>query len=184
LPAGKWLGANVIAWGIATACTAAATNYTTLLVCRIFLGALEAAIAPSLMMISSQWYTNAEQASRFALWFCGAGLSQIIGSLIAFGFQHLSPTAPLAGWRIMFIVLGLLTIVTGIATYFMIPDSPMSAGFLSKAEKVALLNHISKNRTGVYQQKMDVSQLKELFFDVQLWLFTVLSLLVSCNIQT
>jgi MFS family permease len=53
-PAAKWLGANVCAWGIATACGAAANNYQTLLVSRVFLGIFEATIGPSLMLISSQ----------------------------------------------------------------------------------------------------------------------------------
>lgn len=54
----KWLGINVVLWGIATACHAAATSYTTMLVCRIFLGIFEAAIAPCLMLLSSQWYSK------------------------------------------------------------------------------------------------------------------------------
>jgi hypothetical protein len=47
VPAAKWLGLNVILWGIATACGAAAHNYRTLLVSRIFLGIFEATIGPS-----------------------------------------------------------------------------------------------------------------------------------------
>ncbi|KAM0245281.1 hypothetical protein ACHAP5_005512 [Fusarium lateritium] len=71
IPAGKWLGANVIAWGIATASGAAAHNYQTLLVSRVFLGIFEATIGPSLMLISSQWYTKSEQAPRFSFWYLG-----------------------------------------------------------------------------------------------------------------
>jgi MFS family permease len=65
-PAAKWLGVNVTLWGIATACGAAATNYQTLLISRVFLGIFEATISPSLILISSQWYTKSEQAPRFA----------------------------------------------------------------------------------------------------------------------
>ncbi|EQL04192.1 allantoate permease [Ophiocordyceps sinensis CO18] len=59
-PAAKWLGLNVTLWGVATACGAAATSYRTLLVSRVFLGCFEATIGPSLMLISSQWYTKSE----------------------------------------------------------------------------------------------------------------------------
>ncbi|KAK5016536.1 hypothetical protein LTR39_002033 [Cryomyces antarcticus] len=78
VPVAKWLGANVILWGIATACTAAAHNYNSLLAVRVFLGIFEAAIAPSLMLISSQWYTKSEQAPRFSIWYAGLGLGQIL----------------------------------------------------------------------------------------------------------
>lgn len=69
----KWLGINVALWGVATACTAAAKDYHSLLAARIFLGIFEAAVAPALMLISSQWYTKFEQAPRFSLWYCGLG---------------------------------------------------------------------------------------------------------------
>lgn len=59
-PAAKWLGVNVVLWGIATACGAKAHNYHALLVSRIFLGIFEATIGPSLLLISSQWYTKSE----------------------------------------------------------------------------------------------------------------------------
>ena len=64
VPVARWLGVNVVLWGIATACTAAAKDYNSLLAARIFLGIFEAAIAPSLMLISSQWYTKAEAVSK------------------------------------------------------------------------------------------------------------------------
>lgn len=48
---------------------------------RIFLGTFEAAIAPSLMLSSSRWYTKSDQAPRFSIWFAGLGLGQIIGGM-------------------------------------------------------------------------------------------------------
>ncbi|KAF3032862.1 hypothetical protein E8E12_002930 [Didymella heteroderae] len=143
IPAAKWLGTNVVLWGIATASGAAATSYRTLLVSRIFLGIFEATIGPSLLLISSQWYTKSEQAPRFSLWYCGLGFGQIVGGAISYGFQHVTPGAGLAGWRIMFITLGCLTVIVGLGTLLLIPDTPMQARWLTDAEKVALLKHLS-----------------------------------------
>ena len=143
VPAGKWLGANVVLWGIATACTAAATNYSSLLAARIFLGIFEAAIAPSLMLVSSQWYTRAEQAPRFSFWYTGLGIGQIVGGIVSFAFQQIQPgAASLSGWRIMFVVLGLVTVIIGAATVVFLPDSPMTARFLSDREKAAIIRHV------------------------------------------
>ena len=49
---GKWLGLNVILWGVGTACTAAMTNYHGLVATRVMIGILEAATAPCLMLIT------------------------------------------------------------------------------------------------------------------------------------
>lgn len=129
----KWLAVNIFLWGIATACHAAAFNYYSLLAARIFLGVFEAAVAPCLMLISSQWYTKSEQAPRFSIWYCGLGMGQILGGIISYGFQHVQ-YANFAGWKMMFIVTGLITSLIGIITFFVLPDTPMKAKFLTDIE--------------------------------------------------
>jgi MFS family permease len=179
VPAGKWLGFNVIAWGIATACTAAATDYNTLLAARVVLGIFEAAIAPCLMLIGSQYYTRSEQAPRFSFWYCGLGVAQILGGIISYAFQWISPGASLAGWRIMFVVLGVVTVLIGATAALVLPDTPMTATWLSEEEKVALLSHVSENRTGVENHTTKWSQVTELLLDPQMWLLTLITILVS-----
>lgn len=178
MPPAKWLSLNVVLWGISTACTAAATSYRTLLVARIFLGIFEAAIAPSLMLFSSQWYTKSEQAPRFSLWYCGLGLGQIIGGIVSYAFQQVK-REEFEGWRIMFIVLGLVTVIVGLAVLFLLPDNPMNARWLSESEKVMLLKHVAVNQTGIENRRFKLSQVIEIFMDIQLWLMTVLTILVD-----
>lgn len=173
VPAGKWLGANVTLWGVATACGAAAHNYQTLLVSRVFLGIFEATIGPSLILISSQWYTKSEQAPRFSFWYLGLGVGQILGGAISYGFQRSS------GWRVMFITLGAVTVVIGLATFIFLPDTPMKASWLSDMEKVALLKHVSVNQTGIQNRKFQSKQVLEALVDPQLYLLVLSVILVS-----
>lgn len=173
----KWLGFNVILWGIATGCTAAANNYHSLLACRIILGVFEASIAPSLILISSQWYTKSEQAPRFGVWYCGLGAGQIIGGLVSYLFQQVKHQV-IAGWQIMFLVLGAVTITLGIVTFLVLPNAPVEARFLSEAEKLALLKHVSVNQTGMENKKIKLWQLLEGLLDLQLWLMAILTILV------
>ncbi|KAJ6078797.1 hypothetical protein N7467_008550 [Penicillium canescens] len=179
-PPAKWLGGNVFLWGVAAAASSGAQSYKGLLVARIFLGIFEATIGPSLMLISSQYYTRSEQAPRFTVWYMGLGVAQILGGLISFGFQHVHH-ASMEGWRIMFLVLGLVTSVVGGLTFFFIPDTPIKATWLSESEKVALLEHVSENQTGVWSTTLNLSQILEAVCDVQLWLLTVTTILISVS---
>lgn len=181
VPVAKWLGANVVLWGIATACTAAARDYHSLLAARIFLGIFEAAIAPSLMLISSQWYTKSEAAPRFSIWYAGLGLGQILGGVISYGFQGVQNPS-FTGWKIMFVVLGCITILIGFLTLVILPDTPMKARFLSKPEKVILLKHVASNQTGIQNKKFKAWQIVEILIDPQLWLMTLLTVLVCSSI--
>ncbi|KAF4982461.1 hypothetical protein FZEAL_1915 [Fusarium zealandicum] len=181
MPAAKWLGANVVLWGVATACGAAAHNYRTMLVSRVFLGVFEATIGPSLMLISSQWYTKSEQAPRFSFWYLGLGLGQIFGGAVSYGFQHIGPGANLSGWRTMFVVLGAITIVIGLCTFFLLPDTPMKAKWLSNSEKVALLKHVSVNQTGIESRKFRPKEIVEALCDPQLYLMLLSVVLLSVS---
>ncbi|PSK54098.1 High-affinity nicotinic acid transporter [Elsinoe australis] len=180
VPAGKWLGINVCLWGISTAVVAATKNYAGLLTARIFLGIFEAAVGPCLMIISSQWYTKHEQPSRFGFWYTGVGVGQIIGALTSFGFQHLT-NSRIANWRIMFIVLGIATVIIGAVTYLFIPDSPMKATWMNDTEKSALLQHISDNKTGVANTQFRMSQVWELLRDPQTYLLFLMEVLLVVN---
>jgi MFS family permease len=178
VPPAKWLGGNVLLWGVAAAASAGAQGYRSLLAARIFLGIFEATVGPSLMLISSQYYTRSEQAPRFTIWYMGLGVAQIIGGVISFGFQQVHH-ASLEGWRIMFLVLGLVTVLVGGLTFFFLPDTPMKAPWLSEDEKVALLQHVSENKTGVWGTTLNLKQIWEAVGDIQLWLLTVITILVG-----
>lgn len=165
-------------WGVMTACTAAVQNYGGLLAVRILLGVFEATIGPSLMLISSQWYTKSEQAPRFSFWYLGLGVGQIVGGLLSFAFQHIEHEA-IAGWRVMFIVLGFVTVIIGLATALFLPDTPMKAKFLSEDDKIMLLKHVSVNQTGIENKRFQWYQVWETIRDIQIWLLVLITILVS-----
>jgi sugar phosphate permease len=98
LPVGKWLGVNMVLWGVVISCTAAVKRYPHLMGLRILMGIFDAAIAPALMLISSQYYRKDEQAARFALWFSSIGTAIIIGGAVSYGFQGVHSTV-LESWR-------------------------------------------------------------------------------------
>lgn len=103
LPTAKWLGGCLIVWSVATACTAATHNFGGLLATRIVSGAAEACVPPAVMLLTAQYYTKAEQAARFSVWYMGIGIGQVLGGLFSWAFQHVDARATLAGWRIMFV---------------------------------------------------------------------------------
>ena len=131
------------------------------------------------MLISSQWYTKSEAAPRFSIWYAGLGLGQIIGGIVSYAFQQVHEKASFAGWKIMFVVLGVVTVTIGFATIILLPDSPLKARFLSDAEKVALLKHVAVNQTGIENNRIKVKQILEVILDLQLWLMVLLTIMVS-----
>jgi MFS family permease len=201
-PIGKYIGINVTCWGILVACHAACRSYASLMVVRILLGVFEASVAPSLILITGMWWTKPEQSRRTGLWYSQIGVAQIVGAAISYGFQHVNSTA-LANWQILFLFMvgclwtvtflraleadqgelqGCLTTVFGIAIIFFLPDNPMSASFLSDEEKIAAIEHVRVNLTGVENKHFKPYQLVELLFkDKETWPLFFITLLAMID---
>lgn len=61
VPTGKYLAANIVAWGIVEMCHAACTNPAGLLVCRFLLGVFQACDLPAMIIIASLYFLTSLQ---------------------------------------------------------------------------------------------------------------------------
>jgi hypothetical protein len=179
-PVAKWLSINAILWGIVTACVAAARNYDGLLTLRILLGIFEAAVQPSLALISGQYYLKQRQGPRFLLWGSAIGMALILGGLLSFAFQHVHHAA-IPGWKILFVWLGCVSVAFGGFLFWYLPDTPMNARFLSESEKVAVLRQVASNKTGVKDTRFKMDHVRELVSDPQIWLLTFITILTTIS---
>ncbi|CAH0047325.1 unnamed protein product [Clonostachys solani] len=172
LPLAKYLGFNVAAWGLMTACTCAAKNFAALVTLRAFLGCFESAVAPGLMLVTTMWYKKKEQPLRVGFWFVGTGTGNVIGALTSFGFQHYGGSG-FSSWQIMFLVFGLITVAVGIAVMVFMPDNPMSSK-LTYEEKVWAVERLRENQTGVENKQFKWYQAIECLRDPQTWLLCLI----------
>lgn len=184
LPLAKYLGANVVLWGITTALVSAARNWAALVALRVLLGCFEAAVAPALILLTTMWYRRDEQPPRMGFWYVGTGTGSVIGALASYGFQHYRPgaaaAAALTSWQVMFLTFGLVTVATGVAVALVVPDNPMTAGFLTRDEKVWAIERLRGNRTGVENKHFRAHQARECARDPQTWLIGLVT--VASNV--
>lgn len=176
LPLAKALGIFIFVWGGILACHAACTSYVGFMVCRVLLGALESAVTPGMVVITSQWYKIDEQFLRTAIWFACNGLGTIIGSGIGYGITTHMASYSILPWKVLFIVEGCMTMVVGIAFYIHIPDNPSKAWFLTDEEKALVVERIKTNEQGFGNKHFKSYQFKEAVTDIQTWLFFLFGL--------
>ncbi|KAJ5200252.1 Major facilitator superfamily domain general substrate transporter [Penicillium cf. griseofulvum] len=173
-PLAKYVAVNVTIWGAILASMAACKSFASLMVCRTLLGAAEASIIPAWVVFTSQWYRKEEQAFRVGLWFSMCGFAQMFGGYVAYGVAtHIGgdPSASLRGWQVIFLILGLLTVVVGILFFFFLPDSPLTAGFLSVEEKAMHAERIRGNAQGIGSNVFKREQVYEALTDPHTWLY-------------
>ena len=150
LPLAKYSAINIILWGLTLSCTAATSNFAGIATVRLILGMFEAAVTPGFVLFTSQWYTKKEQGLRTGIWFSFNGFATVLGSLVAYGVAQGTSgrNLAIAGWKILFLVWGLITIVTGIIFLLVMPDSPLKARFLESSEGRLVIERTRHNQQG------------------------------------
>jgi MFS family permease len=122
-----WLPGLEIGWGIMTGLIALAQNATHVYVLRVLLGLFESSAWPGMMTLFMYWYTPAELAKRMGFYHsCQAVGAMLSGALQVAILDTLDGTFGIAGWRWLFVMNFLMTVVVGLAGFFMIPDYPRS----------------------------------------------------------
>lgn len=162
-PISKVMATFIVCWGIVLTCHSACKTYASLMVVRTLLGLFESASAVGCIAVSGMYYTKSEQSARIGFWAAQAGTGYIIGGLISFGFLHYHGK-DFTSWQIMFLVVGLVTVLFGIVTYLYLPDNVTNAWFLNQEEKVLVVKHIRDNQTGIENKKFKKQHVKELIF--------------------
>ena len=82
------------------------------------------------------------------------------------------------GWRWIFIIEGLATIVLAIVSYWLVPDWPETAKFLHPAERQMLVRRLAEDVAGATMNKWSKKTSMRVFGDVKIWLGQVSSQLV------
>ena len=171
LPLAKATSAFIVIWGVVLCLHAVPKNYAGVVALRTVLGVLESAVTPAMVIFTGQWYKAEEQFLRTALWFSCNGLGIIIGGAIAYGVASHEASYSLAGWKVLFVVTGLMTIVIGFLFLIHIPDNPSKAWFLTRTEKKLVVERIRSNQQGFGNKHFKIHQFKEAMLDINTWLY-------------
>ncbi|KAN0107667.1 major facilitator superfamily [Russula decolorans] len=175
LPVGRWMSLNILIWGVALCSHAACKNFAGLFACRLILGICEGSITAGFLIVSSMFYTRREQTVRVGYWFLMNGTAQIISGFISFGSLHIHTTG-IEPWQWLMIITGTLTLLTAIAFFFLFPDSPTNARFLTEDERAKAIRRIKENQTGVENKHFKKEQMIEALTDPKTWLFALFSI--------
>ncbi|KAI5124304.1 hypothetical protein M0805_008912 [Coniferiporia weirii] len=172
-PVAKWMSINIFIWSIALCTHAACTNFGGLFAVRFILGICESAITAGFLIVTSMFYTRAEQMLRVGYWFLMNGAAVIILGFIAFGVLHIK-SGRFEPWQWLMIITGIITLITSVVFWFFFPDSPANARFLSAEDKRLAVLRIKANQTGVENKHFKLSQLYETLRDPKTWLFSLI----------
>lgn len=162
-----------------SACTAAVTNFTGLVICRFLLGLLEAPFFPGALLMLSSWYTPKEMATRTAIMYTGSLLSSAFGGLVGAGIEYgLDGARGLHSWQWLFLIEGTVTVVVSLGSIFALPDFPSNTAWLTAEERALAIHRLHASSGSVDEERAPLLEgLKMAALDYKVWLLTLIIIL-------
>jgi len=168
-------------WGITCLCTGFVQNFAGLVTTRIFLGFFEGCLFPAMTLFLCNWYTREELGIRIAYLFIASALSGAFGGLIAFGILYMNGVAGWSGWRWLYVIEGIITVIWAFCCIFLVPKSFETAYFLNDEEKTLMRQRA--HRTQAYSDSegsghYGKADIKEAAKDIKSWVHGLIQIAV------
>ncbi|OBZ88861.1 hypothetical protein A0J61_03089 [Choanephora cucurbitarum] len=176
-----WLSFIMLVWGVITLCMAFSSNFQSLLVCRLLLGAAESGYVPGILYMMSQAYRPGEFGVRVAILFSMATISGIVSGPIAYGTAFLEGVRGLHGWQYLFIIEGVPTICLSIISYFYLFENINTVTWLTPAQKALHRECVHAQRDS-HHTRMSFRTLIKAAIDWKTCLFSVVLFMNVVNL--
>jgi ACS family tartrate transporter-like MFS transporter len=130
-----WIARILISWGIVATLTGFVHTVPQLYSVRFLLGLAEAGYFPGMALYLTYWFPKREQARALALLIAANPVATILGAPVSGLILDHVHWLGVSSWRWLLILEGTPAIFGGVLTYFLLPNRPQEAKFLSADEK-------------------------------------------------
>ncbi|SJL17434.1 uncharacterized protein ARMOST_20984 [Armillaria ostoyae] len=169
-----WLAFLMLGWGATLMVMAASKNYITTLLLRLLLGAFEAGLAPGVVYFSTLTFP------AYCICICLWNSRRRIRGSIAYGVASLNGVRGLEGWRWLFLIKGVPSILLAILVYLFLPSFPETSSWLSPDDRALVIRRMKQESSkSLSHDKMTWAGAKSTLKDGRFYLHYLLSM-VSC----
>jgi MFS family permease len=135
-----YIGIITLLWGVMMTLHGIVQDFGGIVAVRFLMGIFEAGLFPAAVTVREEtspgrpwsnywkvlnkWYTKYELATRLALFYTASALSGAFSGLLAYAIAKMDGVAGQEGWRWIFLIEGMATVVMGIITPFVLTDTP------------------------------------------------------------
>ncbi|KAK5468804.1 hypothetical protein LTR20_003150 [Exophiala xenobiotica] len=160
----------MVFWGVVTVCQGTTQSFAGLVICRVIIGALEAGFFPGCLYLISMFYKRHELQWRFNLFFSASIIAGAFSGLLAYAIAHMDGIGGYGGWRWIFILEGIFTIIVALFSFWILPDWPETAKFLKDDERQLLIRRLELDVKDATMSHWNKKTAKRVFGDIKIYL--------------
>ncbi|MVU82818.1 MFS transporter [Nocardia sp. ET3-3] len=125
----KVITASCVGWGAATAASGLAGGFVSMFIARMGIGVTEAGVMPAGGKLNAIWMHSKERGRGATILDAGAPLGAGVGGILVTGL-----IAAFGGWRMAFIIAGVVTALLGALVWWYVRDNPRQHPGVNEAE--------------------------------------------------
>jgi len=141
----RWMARIVISWGLIASAMTFVRTPAQFYGLRVLLGIAEAGFFPGIVYYLSQWFPTAQRARALSRFVIATPLSAMLGNPLAGWLMRFNGTLGLEGWRWVFLVEGIPSVLLGVITLVLLTDSPEHARWLSNEQRAWLAERLRRD---------------------------------------
>ncbi|KAL5478949.1 hypothetical protein ACEPAI_2236 [Sanghuangporus weigelae] len=183
----RWISVLMFSWGLVTLAHALITDKSGYLAVRCFIAITEGGVIPATLVYLGAFYKSTELASRLA-WFWGVqSIASAVSGLMASGLLKMRGISGLYGWKWLFIIDGILTIIVSFLTWFYLPTNAATtkgglrgrkSWFDEKQIRISVTRVIRDDLAKrKYETKVTWVDIKDALTDIGLWLHLIITII-------
>ncbi|UKZ58685.1 uncharacterized protein TrAtP1_000015 [Trichoderma atroviride] len=119
------------------------------------------------------WYKRKERQYRISLFFSAASLAGAFGGILAFGIAKMRGIVWSNGWRWIFILEGIATVIIATSAYWFIENYPDTAKFLTKSERELIKTRLAADCDAMIKEDFNWAAVREAVSDPSCWLYSL-----------
>ena len=113
---------------------------------RFILGIAEAGFFPGIIVYLSHWFRYSDRAKAKSQFMIGLPVATIIGLPLSQWIMNKVQWGGLAGWRWVYILEGIPSVILGFVTLYYLTDKPHQAKWLPDDEKAWIMEELERER--------------------------------------
>ena len=118
---------------------------------RFLLGIAEAGFFPGIILYLTYWFPAAKRARTVALFMTAVAAANVIGAPVSGAImQYADGMGGLSGWRWLFVLEAIPSIMAGIGIWFLLPDRPAQASWLTPEQRDAITAQLAHEETAAH----------------------------------
>ncbi|KNG88775.1 hypothetical protein ANOM_002799 [Aspergillus nomiae NRRL 13137] len=149
----RWIPTQMTLWSAVGMAQYGLKGRSSFLACRALLGMLQGGFIPDVILYLSYFYKSHELSVRLSFFWTAYNLADILASFLAFGLLHLRGVQGQPGWRWLFLLEGLITLIVGLVAFILMPPGPCQTanwargkkGWFTPREETIMVNRVIRD---------------------------------------